>query len=129
VASTIVPARQAERDVLDGIAERFIARAAPVRFTRATTDTAWEAIYRLRYEAVVRHGWASPEAFPDGLERDAYDDVAVHVAGWDGERLAATARIVFPTPGLRLPTEEEFALAIESTGQAANVDRLTVAPP
>lgn len=40
--------------------------------------------YRIRALASVSAGWARPGDFPDGMERDEFDDVAVHVLGWDG---------------------------------------------
>lgn len=116
-----------ELDHLDAIAGRLLATMAPLRFAVAATDADRRATFRLRYEAVLRRGWADPAAFPDGLERDEYDDVAVHLGGWEGDKLVATGRIVFPSPGLRLPTEAAFDLVIEPVGTAANVDRMTIA--
>ncbi len=114
-------------DRLDVIATWLLAAAKPARFAVAITDEERDALFRLRFEAVLRRGWANPAAFPDGCERDAYDDVAVHLGGWEGDQLVATGRIVFPAPGLRLPTEAAFDLTIEPAGEAANVDRMVVA--
>jgi N-acyl-L-homoserine lactone synthetase len=75
----------------------------------------------------VEHGWAPPEAFPDGLERDAYDDQAVHIVGWDGAVLATAARLIFAQPGCLLPTEEAFSIEIEPRGQVVDMGRQIVA--
>ncbi len=117
----------ADLDALDALAAKLLIAVAPVHFAVATSDAEREAIFRLRYDAVVRRGWADPAAFPEGLERDAYDDVAVLLGGWEGERLVATGRIVFPAPGLRLPTEAAFDMTIQPAGAVANVDRMVVA--
>ena len=51
---------------------------------------------------MIERGWARPEALPDGIERDDWDEEAVLVAGSvDGETVAC-ARLVLPRPGLRL---------------------------
>ena len=66
---------------------------------------------------------------PDGLERDEYDDEhAAQIAGWDGSRLAATARVVFPVEGRPLPTEAAFGIVAEPAGRVADAGRLIVAP-
>jgi N-acyl-L-homoserine lactone synthetase len=113
--------------ILFKVAHLMIDRAAPVRFALAVTDAERMAIYRQRYETVVERGWAKPEDFPDGAERDEYDGVAVHIAGWDGNTLAASARLVFPGPGQSLPTEQAFAVHIEPRGQVVDFSRQIVA--
>ena len=57
----------------------------PVHARRASPDDRSTA-YRIRALASVSAGWARPGDFPDGMERDEFDDVAVHVLGWDGRR-------------------------------------------
>lgn len=112
---------------IDVIAARFVAHAKPVRFTLATSPTEREAIYRLRASVIIEREWADPATLPDGIERDQYDDRAVHVAGWDGDALVATARLVFPTPGSLLPVEEHFHVTPDPLAGSVNVDRLIVA--
>lgn len=68
------------------------------------------------------------EAFADGLERDDDDAAAVHVAGWDGSTLAASARLVFPDALRPLPTEREFDLRIEPVSAVVDISRGIVAP-
>jgi predicted GNAT family N-acyltransferase len=109
-------------------AATWIARAAPVRFGIARTTEDLEAVYRLRCQVVIAAGWASARAFPDGFERDADDARAVHVAGWDGERVVATARFVLSGDGRPLPTETDFDLALPDRARLADVGRLCVAP-
>src|SRR5918911_1498498 len=113
---------------LDGAAQRLLAQAAPIRFGIAGAPAEREAVFRLRFETVVEQGWASPATFPDGLERDGFDERAVHVVGWDGSTLAAAARLVFPEPDQLLPTEQDFHLRVEPSNGVADVGRGIVAP-
>ncbi len=112
----------------DALAAQVVARAAPIRFGVAQSLAELEVVYRLRYRIVIDQGWAKPEAFPDGLERDAYDDRAVQFGAWDGEVLVATGRLVLPAPGQPLPTEEAFDLEIGPPGQVVDVGRICVIP-
>jgi len=102
-----------------------IAARAPVRFTVETAGAGRDAAFALRASAVVGAGWVEPGALVDGLERDEYDDRAVHVVGWDADTPVATGRIVLP-PGL-LPTEAACDLLIEPVGRVADVGRMVVA--
>lgn len=113
---------------IDSASERIRASAGTLRFGISQSSTEREAVFRLRYETVNAMGWARPEDYPDGLERDAYDDEATQIVAWDGEILAATARVVYPQPGLRLPTEAAFELEIPPPGQVADWGRFVVAP-
>lgn len=113
--------------LLDGLVAPVLAWTAPLRFDVARTPAERDAVYRLRYRAVMERGWARPEEFPDRLERDAYDEAAVHVLGWAGERPVATNRLVFPCPGQPSPTEAAFALTFEPRGQYADWTRTVVA--
>jgi N-acyl-L-homoserine lactone synthetase len=112
---------------LDRLATALQRRAAPVRFALAETVGEREAIFRLRHDVVVERRWAAPETMSGGLERDADDDHACFVAGWDGERLVACARLIFPATGRRLPVERIFDLTVEPAGQVMSIDRLIVA--
>ena len=121
---------------LDVVARRLVMRAAPIRFELASSADERAAVFRLRFETVVKQGWASAANFPEGREHDAYDDQAVLVAGWDGETLAATARLVFPEPSRPLPIEQEFGLrlelsdtAVEPSDRAVDLRRAVVAGP
>ena len=71
-------------------------RAAPVQVDCAASRAEQEAVYRLRFATVVEEGWAPASDFPDGLERDEFDDRAVHVVGRHGDQLIAVARLVVP---------------------------------
>jgi N-acyl-L-homoserine lactone synthetase len=113
---------------LDGLARQLLAQAAPVRFDLARSPAEQEAVFRLRFETVVAEGWAAAADFPDGLERDEFDERAVHVAGWHDQALVAAARLVFPEPAVRLPTEREFDLRIEPVNAVVDVGRGIVVP-
>jgi N-acyl-L-homoserine lactone synthetase len=113
---------------LDGLAHQLIARAAPIRFAVAASSVHREAVFRLRYTTIVDEGWAAAAALPYGTEQDEYDPTAVHIVGWDGQTLAATARLVFPDPPRRLPTEQEFGIIIEPPNRVVDIGRGIVAP-
>lgn len=93
----------------------------------AGTVSEREAVYRLRYETVIEQGWARPEDYPDGLERDAHDDEAIHLVAWDGSALAGTARMVLPSPNRDLPLEAAYEIRIEPVGRVVDGGRLIVA--
>jgi N-acyl-L-homoserine lactone synthetase len=112
---------------IDAKAARNVAWAAPIRFAVARTTSELEAVYRLRYLVVVERGWATPMDYPDGLERDPYDDRSVQIAAWDGEALAATCRLALPMPGELLPTEAAFGQKIRPRGRVLDVGRVCVA--
>jgi N-acyl-L-homoserine lactone synthetase len=110
----------------DELARGLVAAAAPLRFCVAQLPEELTAVYRLRYEVIIERGWARPEDLPDGLERDDYDDLAIHIAMWDGKQIAATSRIVFPAPDLALPTERAFEVKIEPHEQVVDMGRQIV---
>jgi predicted GNAT family N-acyltransferase len=112
---------------VDALARAMVARAAPARFGVAIREADLTAAYRLRGEVVVSQGWAHADRFLDGLEHDAEDAAAVHVAGWDGDRVVATGRLVWPAPGRRLPTEAAFDLVVPGRERVADVGRVCVA--
>jgi len=115
-----------EKAVADAIATRFIALAEPIHFRVAQSPGDREAGYRLRYEVAIAQGWARPEKFNHGLELDDYDTEAVHILGWDGNKVVATARLFFPTFGRQLPTEAEFDLKIEPQYQVVDGGRAII---
>jgi Acetyltransferase (GNAT) domain len=112
---------------LDALAEALLAgagldvRAAAGRLER-------EAVFRLRHQQVVEAGWVDASELPDGLERDAHDEGALHACAWNGETLVGTMRLVLPRPGRLLPVEEAFGLRVEPAGAVAEAGRLVIAP-
>jgi N-acyl-L-homoserine lactone synthetase len=118
----LAPALQA----LDSLAASLVDKASPIRFSIAQSPAEREAAYRLRCQALIDRGAAQPEDFPDGLERDEFDDRAIQALGWSDDRVIATGRLVLPAPGMLLPTEQSFGLAIEPRGQVVDIGRFTV---
>lgn len=110
----------------DSLASRIVGVAAPIQFSVAQSDSDRQAVYRLRYQVVIERGWAQPEDLPDGLERDAFDERAIHIVGWDGDVLAATSRLVLPVSQNLLPTEQAFDIKVEPQGQVADMGRQIV---
>ena len=94
-------------------------------FTIATDGGAQRQAFRLRAQAVIEQGWALADELPDGLEHDAYDDLAIHVLVWDEGAAIATGRLVLPPQPL--PTEELCGLTIEPRGLVVDVGRMAVA--
>lgn len=115
-------------NVIDAAARRWAEAARPIDFRIAAADEVDE-VFRLRYRTIVEEGWVRPENFPDGLERDEYDDVALHIVGMDGMALAATGRIVFPFAERPLPTEEAFELTEAIPAGFVDLGRTVVKPP
>ncbi|MFN8527715.1 MAG: GNAT family N-acyltransferase [Anaerolineae bacterium] len=115
-------------ELVDQLAQLMIARNAPVCYGTAETAQQRTAAYRLRSQALIDRGFASPSDFQDGLEHDSFDERGIHILGWDetGEVIAA-GRIVLPEAGLLLPTEAAFGLIVEPRGQVFDVGRFVVA--
>jgi N-acyl-L-homoserine lactone synthetase len=114
-------ARAAE--MWDDFTRQFIRLSPTVRFTSAQLPEEWELIYRARYAQVLKQGWAKPEDMPDGIERDAYDDQALHLVGWEGEHMVIIGRLVFPSPRRPLPTEAAYDLEITPSQQVVDTGR------
>jgi hypothetical protein len=110
--------------VLDPLAARVLARY-PFEFTVPVAAEDQVPCYRIRYSAVVEHGWTQDEQGVEGLECDAYDDHAIHILGWLDGVPVCTGRLV--TPPHPLPTEQECRLTVEPRGQVVDVGRMCVA--
>lgn len=117
-----------ELTILDSLASAVVQRALPVRFRLANSISDLHQVFRLRYQVVIEKGWAKPEKFPDGIERDVYDDRAAHILAVENGELVGTSRLVFPQPGSRLPTEEAFGLVFEPKEEVADIGRVCVVP-
>jgi N-acyl-L-homoserine lactone synthetase len=113
--------------IVDQLSHGFIESIDALRFDIARDDSQREEVYRLRYQTVIERGWAQPGDMPDGMEHDHYDEKAIHIVGWDGNKLATTSRLVLPEDGLVLPTEEAFHIQIEPRGQVTDMGRQIVA--
>jgi len=113
--------------LIDSAVEGHLALAATLQYGLAGSQAEREAVYRLRYEAVMARGWARQEDFPDQRESDSYDGDATHIVARDGAVLAGTARLVFPRAARRLPAEEAFDLEIPPKGQVVAWDRTVIA--
>lgn len=120
------PGRDAE--AVDALARWAVARARPIRVDLVDSEDDLARVHRLRHRAVVEQAWADADALPGGLERDEDDEVAVHVAAWDGPEVVGTVRVVLPAPGRRLPTERAFDIVAEPRGRVADWGRLVVNP-
>lgn len=112
---------------MDALAAKLIERARPIRFAVAHSPEELDGIHRLRCRIALKRKWATQEDLPDGLERDEYDSRAVHIAGWDGDVLAGTSRLILPLPGRPLPTEAITGLEMAPRGRVVDVGRVCVA--
>jgi N-acyl-L-homoserine lactone synthetase len=124
---SLAPITPEALETVDTIAARWLAEAAPVRLAVAASEADREATFRLRYHAIVERGWKQPEDMPDGIERDEWDDDALHVVAWEGANAVGSFRLIFPEAGRKLPVEEAFDLTIEPAGQVVELGRITVA--
>ena len=115
-----------DRQRLDGLAHRVLGRIAPLSFEIAQTPADIDAVLRMRYDCVIEMGWAEPKDYPDGRERDAFDDEAVHVIGRDGSAIVGCMRLIFPTAGRDLPTERDFGIQVDPRGDAFEGGRIIV---
>jgi N-acyl-L-homoserine lactone synthetase len=113
---------------VDAFARHTLSRLAPLVFGVARSAAECEAVYRLRYDVVMDQGWARPEAFPDGFERDDFDARACQIVAWDGSELVGTTRLVAPAAGARLPTEQAFDLEIARRGRVIDMGRTCRTP-
>jgi len=108
---------------LDALVTRMLS-ISPFDYRVADGDSEREIAYRLRGSAVVERGWCVAADLPGGMERDGYDDRALHVLGWDGDVAMSTGRVVLP-PGL--PTEDACGITVEPRGEVVDVGRMCVA--
>lgn len=111
---------------LDALSEQLLAAAADLRVAVARTASEREATFRLRHAQVLAGHWTDLD-LPGGLERDDYDDEALHVCAWRGPALVGTVRVVLPVPGRPLPVEASFGLTVEPAGAVAEAGRLVIA--
>jgi hypothetical protein len=112
----------------DAVAADLLAAVAPLRFDEVRDDAERRAAHRLRYLGILERNMAPAERFPNGEEHDEYDDRAVHIVGWDGERPIATIRLVLPLAGTRLPVEADFDLDVPGSDEMVDLGRGVVDP-
>jgi len=108
---------------LDALVTRLLSRSS-FEYRVAASDSERALAYRLRASVVLDRKWRTAGDLPNGMERDEYDDHAIHVIGWDGEVAMSTGRVVLP-PGL--PTEHECEIVVEPCGEVVDVGRMCVA--
>ena len=113
-----------QRAPLDALVSRVMART-PFEYRLANDESQRELAYRIRGRAVVAQGWRDRSELPAGLERDEYDDRALHVLGWDGDEAICTGRVVLPP---MLPTETACGIVVDPPGEVVDVGRMCVLP-
>lgn len=98
----------------------------------ASADALLARICRLRYEVYcVERGFLDAAAYPDGIESDAYDRGAAHVAAraLDGD-LVGAVRLVRPGEGQSFPFEAQCqvfdGVVLPPRSEAGEVSRLIV---
>jgi N-acyl-L-homoserine lactone synthetase len=111
-------------DIWDRFTQQFLRMNVDTQFRVVRDGAELEAVFRIRYITVIEQGWSQPEDFPDGLERDVYDERAIHIVGHNADGvLVATGRVVLPAPRKHLPTEDFFDIEIEPRQQVVDVGR------
>ena len=90
-----------------------------------------QAAYRLRHQVYCQElGFEKAENFPDGMEKDEYDDFSQHylIQHRKSGVYAATTRIILPTPGdLAKPFPTELHSNIDRGDLLAGVPRQQIA--
>lgn len=111
------------RALSDELRSEFICRVA-------ATDEERALAFRLRFQVYCQEcRYLDPVCYPDGLERDIFDDHAVHLLALDGAGEAVgSVRLVLPSP-LSFPTQDYFSeWPARDCNCVAEVSRLIVAP-
>ncbi|MGA7672548.1 MAG: GNAT family N-acyltransferase [Nitrolancea sp.] len=111
---------------LDALASRALDALAPLSFTVARTPLENDAVLRMRYECVTEMGWAKPEDYPDGRERDEHDDGATFIVAREDGSIIASARLVPAIPGELLPAEREFYAVAPPPGRPVEIGRVII---
>lgn len=108
-----------------------MAEPPTIRGPEIVTDPAVLAqIYRFRVEVWRESGHVCDAAFPEGLWKDAYDDVAEHAAMWVDDQLAASIRYTQWPRLADMPDAAYFSHAgIVDVGPVGLPERLVVAAP
>ena len=112
-----------DRLPLDALVTRMLSRSQ-FDYRVAADENERAVAYRLRGNAVIDRGWRVADDLPGGMERDEYDDHAIHVIGWDRGVAMSTGRVVLPP---RLPTEKACGFVVEPRGRVVDVGRMCVA--
>ena len=80
------------------------------------------AAYRLRYDELIARGWGTPSDYPDGLERDEYDESAVLVVARRADEVVGSVRLIVDATAVeRLLPEygiEDGAVPVSGTAVA-----------
>jgi N-acyl-L-homoserine lactone synthetase len=114
-------------DNLDKVASWVLASAAPVEVDVVRSAEDLVATYRMRYVFLAAKGWADCSQIARELEKDGYDDHALHLAAKHYGSVIGTIRLVFPHEGKLLPVEADFGVRIEPVGQVIELGRRVVA--
>lgn len=88
-------------------------------------------VMALRYQVYCEEfRYLDPDAYLDGIERDTFDDHALHLIVSNGtDDVVGTLRLVLPS-ALGLPTQDYFPyLSIDGDNTVAELSRLIVAAP
>ena len=117
--------------------ENSVVRSAPVqteglRIALVNTPDERTAVCRLRHEVFSPLGAHVGGAQP-GVDQDEFDEVCEHVAVWDGQRPAATARVLLPDGAERLgryfsSTEFDLGPLLSRGDRILEIGRVCVHP-
>lgn len=95
----------------------------------AESERQQEQMYRLRYDIYTTEVSSfKKEEFPDGIEKDKYDEHSVHIIACEGDSVIGTLRLVKDSPvGFVMETAFKLPLALDRS-QAVEHSRGIVRP-
>lgn len=94
---------------------KYCARLIP-----AQPNDALNACFRLRYRYFVQErGWVTAEMCQGEVERDRYDDYALHLAVFDGREVLAYVRVLPHRPELGFMLDSEFSPLLDEEERRA----------
>lgn len=94
--------------------------------TRTAVQEEMEAIFRLRYQVYCIEKGYLPNNYPDGIEKDEYDDYSTHFVAIDGQyyknKIVGYFRAILKRPDFILPIEKHFNLFTITPDPAKTVE-------
>lgn len=100
------------------------------RFFETKDPALIREILKQRHGVYAFEGYIDPDAFPDGIFRDAFDEISAHIAAVDSNGAIVGSSRVVPPSALGLPTHRLFHLPVMELDPmlVGEVGRLAITP-